>query len=110
MINRIRILFLLFLGVPVTLACAFSTGDLTATPAFTDTPVALAPTGLPTGEEAIETQTFEASTPSPPTSVQILPDPNNFQWELVARDFQRPLGLTHAGDERLFVLEQRGRI
>jgi glucose/arabinose dehydrogenase len=33
-----------------------------------------------------------------------------YRFELVSDEFERPLYLTHAEDERLFVVEQRGRI
>ncbi len=41
---------------------------------------------------------------------QDIPDPNRYQWVEVASDFDSPIFLTHAGDERLFVGEQGGLI
>jgi glucose/arabinose dehydrogenase len=49
-------------------------------------------------------------TPTSPASVGRLPDPGSFRWVLVADGLQSPLDLQHAGDERLFVAEQRGVI
>lgn len=46
-----------------------------------------------------------------PESVKTFPDPNLFRWEpILYYDFENPLDLQHAGDERLFVVEQRGVI
>jgi glucose/arabinose dehydrogenase len=39
-----------------------------------------------------------------------IPDPGTATWVLVAGDFRRPVAVTHAGDERLFVVEQEGVI
>jgi glucose/arabinose dehydrogenase len=43
-------------------------------------------------------------------TVDPFPDPASFQWNLVAEGFQKPLDLTHAGDARVFVVEQSGLI
>lgn len=45
-----------------------------------------------------------------PVSAQALPDGRNYQWVEVVGGFDNPLGVTHAGDERLFGIEQLGRI
>ncbi|MCJ7702259.1 MAG: PQQ-dependent sugar dehydrogenase [Anaerolineales bacterium] len=49
---------------------------------------------------------------SPPLPVQSFPDPSLYSWQLVASGLNKPLGLTHAGDDsgRLFILEQPGLI
>jgi glucose/arabinose dehydrogenase len=39
-----------------------------------------------------------------------LPDPASAQWNEVLAGFTHPLDLTHAGDERLFIVEQAGLI
>jgi len=44
------------------------------------------------------------------TQAQETPDPARYQWVEVASDFDSPIFLTHAGDERLFVAEQGGLI
>jgi glucose/arabinose dehydrogenase len=41
---------------------------------------------------------------------QAAPDPARYQWVKVASDFDSPIFLTHAGDERIFVAEQGGLI
>jgi glucose/arabinose dehydrogenase len=38
------------------------------------------------------------------------PDSSKYQWVKVVDGFQRPLFVTHAGDDRLFIVEQGGRI
>ncbi|MGD8605561.1 MAG: PQQ-dependent sugar dehydrogenase, partial [Anaerolineales bacterium] len=43
-------------------------------------------------------------------AVTVFPDPASAQWQLVAQGFNRPLFVAHAGDQRLFVVEQPGRI
>ncbi len=42
----------------------------------------------------------------------VVPDPANYQWTVIASDFDNPLGLVNAGDGsgRLFVIEQAGLI
>jgi glucose/arabinose dehydrogenase len=43
-------------------------------------------------------------------AVRTFPDPEAFRWREIASGFTRPLDLQHAGDERIFVVEQRGLI
>jgi glucose/arabinose dehydrogenase len=45
-------------------------------------------------------------------NVQQIPNPDDYQWALVASNFSSPVGLAHAGDgsNRLFILEQQGVI
>jgi glucose/arabinose dehydrogenase len=71
----------------------------------------------PTSSTATEAQpsplnTSPASddTPITPASVGTLADPGSFRWALVVDGLLKPLDLQHAGDERLFVVEQRGMI
>jgi glucose/arabinose dehydrogenase len=40
----------------------------------------------------------------------VIPGPGTATWVLMAGDFRRPLAVTHAGDGRLFVVEQEGLI
>jgi glucose/arabinose dehydrogenase len=49
-------------------------------------------------------------TPTPVTNVANFPDPSGYTWSPVGSGFTRPVDLTHAGDERLFVVEQQGII
>jgi glucose/arabinose dehydrogenase len=56
------------------------------------------------------------NTPQPTESTPVIhdalgiPDPGTATWVLVAGDFRRPVLVTHAGDERLFIVEQEGVI
>jgi glucose/arabinose dehydrogenase len=49
-------------------------------------------------------------TPPPIENVLEFPEPSGYAWSLIANGFTRPVDLTHAGDERIFVVEQRGII
>lgn len=49
-------------------------------------------------------------TPTPVTNVADFPDPTGYTWSPVVSGFTRPVDLSHAGDERLFVVEQQGII
>lgn len=81
------------------------------------TPTAIPPTA-PIGPSSTATAlepppTTEASATSPPTAaspatVQTLPDPAQVSWQQVVSGLTQPLDLQHAGDERLFILEQPG--
>lgn len=84
-------------------SAATPTATATPTPAATRTPT-LTPT--PT---ATSTPVPPTATPTPP-DVQALPDPSGYQWREVAGGFSQPLAVAHAGDDRLFVVEQRGMI
>lgn len=44
------------------------------------------------------------------TSRSIAPSADSFRLEALVQNLRRPLYLTHAGDERLFVMEQGGKI
>ncbi|MGD8850231.1 MAG: PQQ-dependent sugar dehydrogenase [Anaerolineales bacterium] len=67
----------------------------------------------PPAEQA-ETATSEPDQIAPdepaPASVGSLPNVESAQWTLVVDGLRAPLGLEHAGDERLFILERRGLI
>lgn len=47
---------------------------------------------------------------TPVTDAAVFPDPSGYTWSLLASGFNRPVDLTHAGDARIFVVEQRGMI
>lgn len=51
-----------------------------------------------------------AATSSPEPTARSIPAANSITWVEVARGFNRPVTLTHAGDDRLFIVEQRGMI
>ena len=90
-------LIVLALGV---YACALSPNvpaapiEPTAVGTLADLPT---PTDLP----------VPASSPAPTAA---LPDPATAFWAPVVEGLSRPVDLTHAGDERLFVVEKAGRI
>lgn len=79
-----------------------------------------------TSENAVESNSAEGSAATDPTpeideqpegdspdssgSVTSFPDPQDYQWTEVARGFNRPLDLQHAGGQHLFIVEQRGII
>jgi glucose/arabinose dehydrogenase len=68
-------------------------------PSMTLSPKETAPIYTPTASPDNESQ-----------SVTQFPDTSNYAWTLAANDFQKPLDITHAGDDRLFVVEQPGII
>ena len=45
-----------------------------------------------------------------PTFAQSIPDADDYIWTEIVGGFDNPLGVTNAGDERLFGIEQLGRI
>lgn len=65
------------------------------------------PTSLPTS-----TSTSTPGVTPSLHSIAEFPDPNGYVWRPVVEGLDKPVGLVNAGDnsERLFVLEQRGRI
>jgi len=78
--------------------------------------------GLPQNPVDTQADSTEAPLPEPPTETEVsiaspipqasFPDPAEFEWNLIADGFRRPLFVTHAGDgsSRLFVVEQDGTI
>jgi glucose/arabinose dehydrogenase len=69
----------------------------------------------PTAPEAVATPTqieptLIPTTPTPSFFVEKLPDPSTAQWSLVVSGLEKPVDLQHAGDDRLFVVEQLGAI
>jgi glucose/arabinose dehydrogenase len=67
------------------------------------------PTNQPILETPATTETTQTATEAA-FQVTQFPDPTGASWSLVAQGFNRPVFVTHAGDERLFVVEQPGRI
>lgn len=69
------------------------------------------PTSEPTPEPATAPPMQPSETPHVvQTSVSSLPDTNGAEWVVVAQGLHSPLGLEHAGDDRLFIVERRGLI
>jgi glucose/arabinose dehydrogenase len=52
----------------------------------------------------------EAPSTEPPPSASTFPDPNAYQWQMIASGLQRPVDLQPDGSGRLFILEKAGRI
>jgi glucose/arabinose dehydrogenase len=64
----------------------------------------------PTIEIPQDTDEAQAPPSEPSSQTSVLPDPNTATWNLVADGFRRPVAAVHAGDERLFIVEQAGVI
>lgn len=78
-------------------------------------PTAYPPVGevFPTATQGLPTLT-QPPTASPrvpaPENVVVFPDPRAFTWQAVASGLERPTDLAGAGEGRLLVLEQPGRV
>lgn len=94
--------FLLVLVVLFLVGCSGSTSSPLVTPVI---PMTLPPTAEDNSTEA-ETATVTESS----RSAQTLPDAVDYRWSEFAAGFERPVDLQHAGDERIFIVEQRGVI
>ena len=117
----ISILFLLSIGLLLSGCGLFPLSEPTVVglpPTPVPATVTTAPTitaeepSSPTPQEAA--QTPQAVQPSPEIIPQVesLPDPDRYSWSVFANGLDRPLFLTHAGDQsgRIFVVEKAGRI
>ena len=119
--------YAIFLLAGLLAACG-SNLDVTVTPPVMDAaptaaaPTAALPTNTPRPAPSPTTAAPEAPTaaptnvppPTPTAAPTDTPDPGRpattIQLEPVAEGFTKPVYLTHAGDERLFVVEQEGVI
>jgi len=100
----------LVLLLPLTsLACTLLNGTL-ATPTHTpaDTPL-IPPTSTSSAIPTITPSPEPTFTPTLPPPAG-LPDPQAFEWVLIADGLVAPVDLQNAGDARLFVIEQGGVI
>jgi len=99
-------------------ACASSPGEQRATPLpiVTAPPAAAAPTRAETATllPATAAPPTETSAPASPTNEPVPApasfDPNDYALRQIAEGFVEPVFLTHAGDARLFIVEQPGTI
>lgn len=95
------------------LACSLTIGTTPAAPSATPAPQAsptadaAEPSRTPPAATATAQPTVPATTAAP---LDTLPDPNSAEWTEVVDGLTRPLDLQHAGDERLFIVEQPGAI
>ena len=100
---------LVLLCMSLVSACAQS-----VTPTVSPTearPTIQPPTAAATEAAPTPAQSPATSTPAPtePATIDSRP-PFSLDVEPIASGFERPVYLTHAGDDRLFVVEQEGRI
>ncbi len=124
--NRIlMILSALVLGAIYLVACSPA-----SEPSGSATPLQPTASSNPTGTQAqpslpagatqlpdpSSTQTAEATQPGmpalteSPAFVASFPNPDSYTWAPVATGLESPVGIAHAGDTRLFILERSGRI
>ena len=89
-------------------------GQNTATPATPATdlppPTLPSPTTVPNTSDPSTSMPTEAPSTEPPPSASTFPDPNAYQWQMIASGLQRPVDLQPDGSGRLFILEKAGRI
>lgn len=96
-----------------TLGC---TPTSTSPPSPTATPTTVEPSDTPPSAEASAVPTQPTATkeptspPPPPPTIDSLPDADTAVWAEVVTGLTQPLDLQHAGDERLFIVEQPGTI
>lgn len=90
-----------FIFILLTLTACSTPPETQAPPSPT---IPEAPPSTPTQIEPTPT------IPTPSFFVEELPDPNTAQWSLIVSGLEKPVDLQHAGDDRLFVVEQRGVI
>ena len=89
-------------------------GQNTATPATPATdlppPTLPSPTTVPNTSDPSTSMPTEAPSTEPPPSASTFPDPNAYQWQMIASGLQRPVDLQPDGSGRLFIIEKAGRI
>ena len=93
--------------VPLLFACSLipstlPAGEIPPTVAI-QAPVATAASPQPTAP--LPPPTDLPASPAPPTE---FPDPAAFSWSPIAAGLQSPIDIQTAGDDRLFIVEQRG--
>jgi len=105
------VLLALLLGL---LGCNLGGGQLLPTavplpPTVASGPTSAAPVAPPATEQPTSEPTATAVPVEPtPDRVFGLPDPSGLRLAPVVEGLDRPLGLEHAGDRRIFVVEQAG--
>jgi glucose/arabinose dehydrogenase len=92
-------------------ACSGQNTATAATPATDLPPPTLpSPTTVPNTSDPSTSMPTEAPSTEPPPSASTFPDPNAYQWQMIASGLQRPVDLQPDGSGRLFILEKAGRI
>jgi glucose/arabinose dehydrogenase len=93
----------LILSAPLLFACsAIQTAATLSTPIVESTATVAFP---PAGPSAPPSPTLAPTEPAPPTG---FPDAAAFTWSRISGDLQSPVDIQHAGDGRLFIVEQHG--
>ena len=92
-------------------ACSGQNTATAATPATDLPPPTLpSPTTVPNTSDPSTSMPTEAPSTEPPPSASTFPDPNAYQWQMIASGLQRPVDLQPDGSGRLFIIEKAGRI
>jgi glucose/arabinose dehydrogenase len=101
--------YLILLVLPLLFACSMTETSPPPTPTpDPGLPTFSPPTVIPT--TAVPTEIPDIETPPPPADASNFPNPDNYTWELIASNLDRPVDLQADGSGRLFVLEKTGRI
>ncbi len=94
------------LAIPIIIAlAACSPSSVDPTPIFHEPQ-----SSVTVPPHATETAPVRSEPTAAMARVDAIPPSNSAQWTLIAGDFRRPLALAHAGDDRLYVVEQEGVI
>lgn len=95
--------------LPALLACGGLNTPLPSTPTVDPaSPTASPPTAVP--NTVTPTEIPGTDTPPPAPNVEAFPDPNDYNWQLIASGLVRPVDLQADGSGRLFVVEKLGHI
>lgn len=101
--------YLILLVLPLLFACSKTETSPPPTPTpDPGLPTFSPPTVIPT--TAVPTEIPDTETPPPPVDASNFPNPDNYTWELIVSNLDRPVDLQADGSGRLFVLEKTGRI
>jgi len=101
--------YLTFLVLPILFACTTVGTPLPPTPSpDPGLPVLVPPTAVP--NTSVPTAIPETDTPPPPVDTSTFPNSDNYTWELIASNLDRPVDLQPDGSGRLFVVEKIGHI
>ncbi len=100
------------LVILISLLIAGCTTPVIATVVSDSTIIAQEPAATRVDEQPAITEELPQPTKAPveQSSALDMPIANTATWTLIAGDFRRPVLVTHAGDERVFVVEQEGLI
>ncbi len=100
---RLRNSYIIIIAL-VAAACAPISQPATSTP----TPTASATSTIATSDPSITPEGGGTPTATAPADASSFPDPSSLRWTLVLEGLTRPVDLQHAGDGRLFIVEQAG--